>query len=163
MHGATGYRAHYSVGVGRGEEFNRRLVETVVPLVIAFQNVRGIGTDPAVFRKSLLGKFSKLWFTKDLTDPSAEGYLQGLEEEITVPRWVAFWRERVKPWKGLLVPVPDEPAVLLNGTFVNNAGQEYEQKPGRSQEIFDSGWTWGSTWFLVSGVIRPCVPAGSAW
>jgi hypothetical protein len=34
MNGATGYRAHYSVAVERGENFNRCLVEAVAPIIV---------------------------------------------------------------------------------------------------------------------------------
>lgn len=47
----------------------------------------------------------------------------------------------VPPRKGLLAPMPSMPAVLLNGTFVNDAGCVYDQKPDRSELIFNSGWT----------------------
>jgi hypothetical protein len=32
-------------------------------------------------------------------------------------------------------------SLLLNGTFVNKAGGVYEQKPTRSRQIYDTGWT----------------------
>ncbi len=46
-----------------------------------------------------------------------------------------------KPRKGLLAPIPESLSVLLNGTFVDEAGTPYEQKPHRSKQICDSGWT----------------------
>jgi hypothetical protein len=141
MNGATGYRAHYSVGVECGESFNRCLVEAVAPIVMRADHLYKDKFDCFLCRSSLFGPFSKFWFTKELTDPSAQDQLLKFKEEIGEPRWLAYWRGRAKPWKGLLVPVLDNPAVLLNGSFVNGAGEAYEQKPGRSKQLFDSGWT----------------------
>jgi hypothetical protein len=35
--------------------------------------------------------------------------------------------------------MPESRALLLNGTFIDASG-DYEQKPGRSQQIFETGW-----------------------
>lgn len=141
MNGATGYRAHYSVGIKCGESFNRCLVEAVAPIIVRADYLYKDRFDYLLCRHSLLGPFSKFWFTKELTDPSAQDKLLKFKEELREPRWLAYWRGRAKPWKGLLAPVLDDPAVLLNGSFVNGAGEAYEQKPGRSKQLFDIGWT----------------------
>jgi len=141
MNGATGYRAHYSVAPESGESFNRRLVEAVAPIIVSAEGLYRDRFDRLLCERSLLGPFSKFWFSKALTDPSAQTELLKYSEEVRVPRWVEYWRERPKPRKGLLAPRPDVPSVLLNGTFVNDAGDVYEQKPGRSKQIFDTGWT----------------------
>ncbi|UUZ65473.1 hypothetical protein LP417_13760 [Polaromonas sp. P1-6] len=141
MNGATGYRAHYSIGIEPGEIFNRCLVEAVAPIIVRAENLYHDKFDPLFCQRSLLGPFSKFWFPKELTDPSAQSQLLQFEEELRVSQWVKYWRERPKPRKGLLAPVPESMSVLLNGTFVNDAGEPYEQKPGRSKQIFDTGWT----------------------
>lgn len=141
MNGATGYRAHYSVGIQCGERFNRGLVEAVAPIIVGSEHLYIDRFDQGLCQASLLGPFSKFWFPNDLTDPSAQSQLQKFREELRVPQWVAYWRQRPKPWKGLLAPVPGSASVLLNGTFVDDAGKAYENKPGRSKQIFDCGWT----------------------
>jgi hypothetical protein len=139
MNGATGYRAHYSVGIELGEIFNRQLVEAIAPIIIRSEHLYQF--DRLFCQDSLLGRFSKVWFPKEITDTSFDIHLQELKEELGVPQWRTYWQERPRPWKGLLAPVPESASVLLNGTFVNEAGEEYEQKPGRSKQIFESGWT----------------------
>jgi|SRR5712691_438637 len=141
MNGATGYRAHYSIGVEDGEDFNRRLVEAVAPIIVHSENLYGDKFDEVFCQRSLLGPYSKFWFPKALTDPSAQSELLKFKEELRVVRWLSYWQGRPKPRKGLLAPVPESTSVLLNGTFVNAAGEVYEQKPGRSKQIFDTGWT----------------------
>jgi hypothetical protein len=141
MNGCTGYRAHYSIGIVIGEEFNRRLVDAIAPIIVEAESLYRDKFERDLCQRSLLGRFSKFWFPKEITDPSVQSSLLELKEELRVPRWTAYWRNRPKPWKGLLVPVPESKAVLLNGTFVNAAGEEYEQKPERSTQVFDSGWT----------------------
>jgi hypothetical protein len=141
MNGATGYRAHYSVGIECGENFNRSLVEAVAPIIVHSEHLYRDKFDQVLCQRSLLGPFSKFWFSNELTDPSAQNQLLKLKEELRVSQWVTYWRTRPKPRKGLLVPVPDSASILLNGTFVNAAGEAFEQKPGRSKQIFDSGWT----------------------
>ena len=140
MNGPTGYRAHYSVGVEAGEQFNRRLVDAVAPLVIEAEDLYKEKFDRLFCSRSLLGRFSKFWYPKTLTDPGSQDYLPK-KKEITHKRWVEYWRMRPEPHKGLLAPISKPPSILLNGTFVNDAGQAYEQKPHRSQQLFESGWT----------------------
>ncbi len=141
MNGPTGYRAHYSVAADVGEAFNRCLVEAIAPMIVQAEGLYVDKFAPLFCHRSLLGPFSKFWYPKGLTDPSAQSQLLKAKEELRIPRWVEFWRGRPKPRKGLLAPVPESNAVLLNGTFVNDAGEVYEQKPGRSKQIFDTGWT----------------------
>ncbi|HET7865926.1 MAG TPA: hypothetical protein VFL86_16115 [Burkholderiaceae bacterium] len=141
MNGRTGYRAHYAASVEVGEAFNRALVESVAPRIIAASGLYSDKFSLDLCRGSLLGPFSKFWFTKQLTDPSAQEQLLASAEAIRFPRWQEYWHSKPEPRKGLLAPKPEEAAVLLNGSFVNRAGLCYEQKPGRSAELFARGWT----------------------
>jgi hypothetical protein len=139
MNGPTGYRAHYSASVNVGEDFNHCLVEAVAPMVVNAESLYADKFDSVFCKRSLLGPYSKFWYPKALTDPSAESHLRTLKEELQNPRWVTYWRTFQPPRKGLLVP--ESMAVLLNGTFVNGAGDAYEQKPDRSKQLFETGWT----------------------
>ena len=141
MNGATGYRAHYSVSVEAGEEFNRRLVEAVAPMIVSYEQLYSDQFTHFLCRSSLLGSFSKFWYPKELTDPSAQDELLKLEEELRIPKWVQYWSLMDMPRKGLLAPIPESHSILLNGTFVDKVGTPYEQKPNRSKQIFDTGWT----------------------
>lgn len=141
MNGATGYRAHYSVSVEAGEDFNRRLVEAVAPIIVRSEQIYGDRFNQLFCRRSLLGPFSKFWYPRELTDPSAQAELLQFKEELRISRWVEYWSAMAKPRKGLLAPIPESPSVLLNGTFIDEAGEAYEQKPNRSKQIFDAGWT----------------------
>jgi hypothetical protein len=141
VNGPTGYRAHYSVGIESGESFNRRLVEAIAPIIARSEHLYSDKFDRLFCQRSLLGRFSKFWFPKEITDPNAKSHLQQLEEELRVVRWGTYWQQHPKPRKGLLAPIPESGVVLLNGTFVNDTGEEYEQKPGRPKQIFESGWT----------------------
>jgi hypothetical protein len=137
MNGPTGYRAHYAQGIAAGEDFNRKLVEAIAPLFI--QSEQLCQFDHRLCQCSLLGCFSKIWFSKDITDRNYEHRLLELAEVLVVPQWQAYWKQFPKPWKGLLAP--ESPSIVLNGTFVSDDGIVYEQKPGRSKELFESGWT----------------------
>jgi hypothetical protein len=141
MNGATGYRAHYSVSVEAGENFNRRLVEAIAPIIVCSEQLYQDQFDQLLCNRSLLGPFSKFWYPRELTDPSAQSELLKFEEELRISRWVEYWSAMAKPRKGLLAPVPESLSVLLNGTFVDKAGEAYEQKPNRSRQICDTGWT----------------------
>jgi len=70
MNGATGYRAHYSVGIKAGEYFNRRLVEAIAPMIVHAEHLYSRQFDRYLCHRSLHGRFSKVWFTNKLTDPS---------------------------------------------------------------------------------------------
>jgi hypothetical protein len=141
MNGTTGYRAHYSVSIAHGEGFNRCLVDRVAPIIVAADHLYKDRFGKDLCQRSLLGAFSKFWFPKELTDPSAQEQLLRCDEEIRLPRWMDYWKSYPPPRKGLLAPIPCEPSVLLNGSFVNDAGEVYEQKHGRSEQLFESGWT----------------------
>ena len=139
MNGAAGYRAHYAVSIEAGEAFNRQLVEAVGRLVVDAGNVYPKSVDCTLLRRSLLGSYSKFWYSKEITDPSSTR-LSAFKEEIAIRRWKKFWANK-EPRMGLLAPYPESFSVLLNGTFVNGQGNEYENKPGRSKEIYETGWT----------------------
>lgn len=141
MNGATGYRAHYSVSVEAGEDFNRRIVEAVAPIIVGSEQLYEDRFDRLLCNSSLLGPFSKFWYPKELTDPSAQAELLKFGEELRISRWVEYWGAMAKPRKGLLAPIPGNMSVLLNGTFIDHAGEAYEQKPTRSRQIFETGWT----------------------
>ena len=122
MNGPTGYRAHYAASVEDGEKFNRALVEAIAPLVIETEGLYAGFFSRAFCNASLMGRFTKVWFPKHLTDPSAQVELLQLEAAITHPAWVAHWHSLPRPHKGLLAPMPEPPAILLNGTFVDAVG-----------------------------------------
>jgi hypothetical protein len=137
MNGATGYRAHYYVSESLGEALNRSLVDAVAPLFVAATALYADRYSTSEFSRSLLGRFSKLWFPKSLTDEANTKSLKNLQERIVVPRWMSYWRNRAIPKKGLLAPACDE--ILLNGTFINEDG-DFEQKPNRSKDLWERGW-----------------------
>lgn len=137
MNGPTGYRAHYARGIAAGDDFNRKLVEAIAPLFI--QSEQLCQFDRYLCQRSLLGYFSKIWFSRDITDRNYEHRLLELEEVLVVPQWQAYWKQFPKPRKGLLAP--ESSSIVFNGTFVSDDGIVYEQKPGRSKELFESGWT----------------------
>jgi hypothetical protein len=141
MNGATGYRAQYSVSIEAGEDFNRRLIEAIAPIIVVAEQLYKDRFDRLLCSTSLLGPFSKFWYPKELTDPSAQTELLKFKEELRISRWIEYWSAMAKPRKGLLAPVPENMSLLLNGTFVNKAGGVYEQKPTRSRQIYDTGWT----------------------
>jgi hypothetical protein len=141
MNGSTGYRAHYSVSAERGEDFNRQLVDAITLTIVQAEHIYSDRFTRLLCQTSLCGRFTKLWFSKELTDPSAQSYLENLPEVLRVPRWKAYWQGSARPRKGLLAPHPDNASVLLNGSFVNVSGELYEQKPTRSEQLFNSGWT----------------------
>lgn len=140
MNGSTGYRAHYAASVTSGESFNRALVQAIAPLVIEAAWLYERFFPKEFCARSLLGRFSKLWYPKELTDPSAQA-LGALKPTIRYPRWVRYWHALPAPHKGLLAPVSEGASVLLNGTFVCDDGSDFEQKPDRSQELYERGWT----------------------
>jgi hypothetical protein len=141
MNGKSGYRAHYAAGAECGEAFNRSLIESVAPFIIEGEHLYFDKFTRAYCESSLLGRFSKLWYPKSISDKSAEPALLRFKEELQAPAWQDYWRSRPPPRKGLLAPTLDEPAVLLNGTFVNSIGDDFDQKPGRSRELHLQGWT----------------------
>ena len=72
MNGATGYRAHYSAGVETGEKFNRELVKAIAPLLVEAEHLYQDKFSRVFCQRSLCGSFTKLWYSKELTDPSAQ-------------------------------------------------------------------------------------------
>lgn len=142
LNGSGGYRAQYFLGIANGEAFNRLLVMSIAPIIVKSVSLYKDFIEPNLFEESLCGRFSKFWFSREITDPSGHDYLCGLPEVIRVERWKEYWKHKAKPWKGLLAPNPENGYVLLNGTFIDpNTEEIYEQKPARSQQLYESGWT----------------------
>ena len=141
MNGHTGYRAHYAADIGGGERFNHQLVAGIVSTFIESQQLHEIDF---LARSALtLSSVHLPRFGTQSSSPirAANDYLSTLPEAIQLPRWKQYWHFKDGPHKGLLAPILEGTSVLLNGSFVNQAGEAYEQKPGRSQQLFDSGWT----------------------
>lgn len=142
MNGATGYRAHYAAGIDTGEEFNQSLIGAVAPILLEATRLYEDRFSRHFLGQSLMGPYSKFWFPSELSDPSAQDHLLSIREEIRWPRWVEYWQSKNRPRKGLLAPIiREEPSVLLNGTFIDEKGSAFDQKPGRSKELFEQGWT----------------------
>jgi hypothetical protein len=142
MNGASGYRAQYYLGSDNGSLFNRALVDSIAPLIAEAEHLYRDRFDRDFCERSLRGSFSKIWYSKEISDPSAQTYLETLPEVINAPRWRDHWQSQKPPRKGLLAPLPDETAILLNGTFLNPAtGEEFDTKPDRAAELFEKGWT----------------------
>jgi hypothetical protein len=141
MNSSMGYRAHYALSVEAGETFNAQLLTAVVPRLVEAEALYRDLFSVGYCADSLTGPYSKLWYPKQFTDPSVPFNYANWPEVISIPNWRAYWRERPKPRKGLLAPIPDEPEVLLNGTFVAEGAKPYEQKPFRSHQLHASGWT----------------------
>ncbi len=141
MNGESGYRAHYAASPEIGEDFNALLVRAIAPLILAADHLYRDKFTAEFCGKSIFGNHTKLWYSTAVSDPSASTWLHRFPEELRVPHWVTHWSGLHSPRKGLLAPMPEEPAVLLNGTFVNKNGEPFEQKPGRSLELHQTGWT----------------------
>lgn len=138
----TGYKAHYYRSVHAGEAFNDRAVAIVVGHILEHPELMCDGVTQDLLEASLRGAHTKIWFPKFVTSPDYNEVLLTLPEEIRAQRWVAYWQTRPRPHKGLLVPSPDAPGILLNGTFVRMSdGKVWNQKPDRSADISDRGWT----------------------
>lgn len=138
----TGYRARYCVSEELGEQFNAQIVDAIVPKIIEAESLYTEDVNRDFCERSLRGPYTKVWFPTSITDPSYEPNLLKLPEEIQVPMWVEYWKRRAPPRKGLLAPKPDESAILLNGTFVRRHDWDvWNQKPDRSSELNQIGWT----------------------
>ena len=89
-----------------GEYFNRRLVEAVAPIIVSSERLYQDKFDESFCRRSLLGYFSKFWFPKELTDPSAQrglirfkgcfGYHNGLSTGVDVQSFVRGFLHRCR-------------------------------------------------------------------
>jgi len=145
FNGRSGYRAQYYLSKKKGKAFDRSLIEAIVPLIVDATNLYEDKFSPKLCQQSLAGRYSKFWFSKQLTDPVAQAYLVCLAEEILPVRWKRYWEHEDEPHKGLLAP-PSDPegccSILLNGTFINpGSGKDWDQKPDRSEALHNSGWT----------------------
>ena len=142
FNGRSGYRAQYYVGIEYGEYFNRFLIDKIASLIVSAEELYIDKFTREFCEQSLCGKYSKFWFSKEITDQSYQKCLSKLPEVILPDRWSQHWKNKPKPRKGLLAPDPENKVILLNGTFVDKiTGNECEQKPERSKEIHKTGWT----------------------
>ena len=142
FNGRSGYRAQYAASEEAGEDYNRFVVTSVAPLLLNARQLYTENVTTELCERSLMGNFTKIWFSKEITSPDYEVTLLDLPESIRVGKWKKYWLSRSAPRKGLLTPKPESPVVLFNGSFVHPDGwQIWDQKPGRSREIAASGWT----------------------
>ncbi len=141
MNSANGYRAHYSVSIEAGEEFNRRLLQSIGPMIIFSENIYKASLDRYQCNSSLLGAYSYFWYPKELNGFRAKRKLQCCEEELQVPRWAEHWKNTAGPRKGLIAPVPENTVLQIYGTFINHMCDPYDQEPDRARTLHETGWT----------------------
>lgn len=142
FNGRAGYRAQYAVSKQAGERFNRSAIQMLAPILGPLEHLYVGGFSRSFCDTSLDGPYTKLWFPRSITDPVAKSYLLSLPEDICVAKWQSAWRMDEPPRKGLLAPISDPPAILLNGTFFRPGNSEpWNQKPLRSDELHNEGWT----------------------
>lgn len=141
FHGPTGYRARYAQSIEVGEQFNAYVITGVGDILLPQADRHPTDLSSDTVTASLRGDHSKIWFPKQMTDLSSRWW-DDAEPTIKWPRWVQYWSREPKPHKGLLAFVPEEPAILINGTFIHKKTHEvWNQKPDRSRQIHETGWT----------------------
>ncbi len=142
FHGPSGYRAEYAKSVQAGERFNIAVV-TEICQVIRTNGNRYVGNRSSeIVAASLRGPYSKVWLPKGMTDPAESGWDNSEISSIRWSPWVNHWSGKAAPHKGILAYTPARPEILLNGTFVHELTvQPWNQKPSRSREIHETGWT----------------------
>jgi len=137
----AGYRAQYFVGESRGRAYNRLACAVVAEVLVEHPQLFPEGVTRELCLKSLDGPFTTLWFPREITSPDYSPRLAALPELITAERWVRHWRTSPAPRKGLLVPVPERPAMLLTGTFVQPGDWcVFDPQPERARTLFETGW-----------------------
>ena len=97
FNGCSGYRAQYFIGIENGEFFNRLLVDIISPIIVNAENLYSDKFTRAFCDQSLCGRFSKFWFSREITDPSGQAYLDKLPEVISVDRWKNHWEHGLDP------------------------------------------------------------------
>ena len=141
LSGRGGYRAQYALGVEPGERFNRVAADALAGVLIPLEKYYLGDLDRALCERSFNGPHTKLWFPKEVSAVEHADYLSDLPETICWAPWTTYWAKKTPPRKGLLAPQPEATSILINGTFVESVGWNFwNQKPGRSQELNDSGW-----------------------
>lgn len=140
INGRMGYRAQYYLSVDDGRRFNRRLVNSLTPLILtALENGRcGPPVECSRAENSLKAPHSKVWVAGDWA-----AFIH--EPELLKPaRWVKYWGCTEHKPIGLSAPLPCKPKLELKGTFIcEKTGEPWlpSFKKDRDQEIHCSGWT----------------------
>jgi len=140
MNSANGYRAHYAVSIEAGEAFNRRLLQSIGPMIIFSENIYKAHLDRYQCNSSLLGASSYIWYPKELSGRLAKRRLQRCDEELRVSRWADHWKDVAAPRKGLLAPIPESAVNQIYGTFINHMCDPYDQEPDRARVLHETGW-----------------------
>lgn len=142
LNGRGGYRAQYALSESEGDRFNRRAVCRLAEILVPQEKLYAERIDRELFSRSLTGMHTKLWFPKDISDPSNQINLSYLPEKIIWKPWRNYWSNRIGPRKGLIAPDDSEygPRVLLNGTFLTPDWRIWDQKPNRGKELHERGW-----------------------
>jgi hypothetical protein len=142
----VGYRAQYCVSVEHGSSQNRRLVEALAPLCLAFAAGQESEDFPmTLVAASLAGTDAKLWIN-DADVPNLD------QIHIDYPPWVAKAQAaatgtpadqaaRGNATSGVLAPVSTH--IELKGAWITPTGEEWRDpaKARRSEEIRDYGYT----------------------
>lgn len=130
--GTDGYRAQYAADPTQGELANRQLIDALTAKVLTEARQK-FGIELEFARGSLSGQGAKIW----IYEPEVHDHLFDDTPEIDFKRWIDNSEDGV----GLRAPVGSK--LIINGGWLDELGVERVDpyKAGRSQEIYDVGFT----------------------
>jgi hypothetical protein len=136
FNGPTGYRAQYYLGVEAGRDFNRSLVNGLIPALRANHAAQRFAVDWRWIEQSLSGELSKVWVAGDACP------FRSAEPGEFRPR---RWAERHAADSNALAlraPLPPRPAIDVKGTWVLPTGDVWvsDEKRDRHQMLTDNGF-----------------------
>ena len=136
FHGCSGYRAQYYSGIDYGENYNKRTIRKLFPILAKLEAEH---PHLSLISNSLLQSDSKItWYN------SNDGLLYHGREDILKPLlWVNYWQGQPSNtipmgYKDFML---DNCRLFVKGAFVNQHGDMHITKPNRAIELHQSGWT----------------------
>lgn len=123
FNGPNGYRAHYYAAEARGTQFNRTIIDALVPYVEASHQYTGLDVSLDIFRKSILERWSKIWVWND-----TQVFSTSESAELRPKRW---FESCSLESMSLRAPLPFNPAIDLKGTWLRPGDGEIWLSPDK--------------------------------
>jgi hypothetical protein len=132
FNGCHGYRAQFYRSRENGSTFNRKVIDSIAPLLVAVISKVDLALDLRKAELSIQGSQSKVWLPID-------SFAIETDNLLDISRW------RKEPFKGIYLPMPNDLYVDFKGTFILREadGEIKHLKPieERAQFLYERGYT----------------------
>ena len=134
----NGYRGQYFLSADAGIEMNGHFIQSLTAALLSSSKVTAVPNHR--ISESLSAESAKAWLAeceKHLCDKCRGEWSPPQDDRAEILN--GCWENYRHSYYGRKAPYLTK--IRIFGAFLNERGEEYDPKPNRAQELYESGWT----------------------